>query len=188
MDFAADLSLMYADFGINAIHRAASDGAETIGRAILDAPGINLIGDDVLGTNYTLRYPLTTFPDVRRGDAFMLAETLYTVREGPTPASAVNWTATATLIDAPIPRNKWFRLRVIVKRHATAGEVTVLIDNKVALRVVGVPTIKDAASDLYTIRAGITLNGGGVGFVDVDNLIVEVDAAPPVRIEAGTVS
>jgi len=88
MDFAADLSLMYADFGINAIHRAASDGIETIGLAILDAPGINLIGDDVLGTNYTLRYPLSTFPGVHRGDTFTVGETLYTVREGPTPASA----------------------------------------------------------------------------------------------------
>lgn len=88
MDFSADIPLAYADFGDTVTHRSAASGMDTIGFAILDAPGTTLIGDDVLGTNYTLRYSLMLFPDVHRGDTFTIGETIYTVREGSTSANA----------------------------------------------------------------------------------------------------
>lgn len=101
--------------------------------------------------------------------------------------SASSWSAVASL-DAPVvPLNQWFRLRVIVKKHDTAGEVTVFLNNVMALRVVGVPTLQNSASDLFSINVGMNPNGNPTGNLYVDTLVTEVLLNPPVRNEASIV-
>lgn len=84
MDFASDLALMYAEFGVDVLHTPAT-GAPVAGRAIFDQPGTALIGGEILATEFGLRYPAATFPAVRRGDRFTISGVNYTVRETPQP-------------------------------------------------------------------------------------------------------
>lgn len=87
MDFAADLSLFYADFGKPATLQRAAGGA-VVGPhlALLDLPGTALIGGELLATDYALRYPAASFPGVQRGDVFTVGGVAYTVREAPQSA------------------------------------------------------------------------------------------------------
>ncbi len=85
MNFAADLALQYADFGLPATHHPVAGGADVVGQAIIDMPGMTVIGGEILATDYSLRYPVATFPVVRRGDTFAVGGVTYTVREAPQP-------------------------------------------------------------------------------------------------------
>lgn len=87
MDFANDFSIVYADFGQSVTHRPAAGGGDAVGQAILDQPGMTVIGGEVLATDYSLRYPAETFPIVKRGDTFFTGGVTYTAREAAQPAS-----------------------------------------------------------------------------------------------------
>lgn len=85
MNFAADLPLLYADFGVVVTHTPQGGGSPASGRAIFDRPGVVQIGGEMIGTDYALRYPAATFPVVRRGDAFAIGGVGYLARESAQP-------------------------------------------------------------------------------------------------------
>lgn len=86
MNPSADLRIFYAGFpAVDASHTPKGGGTATPGRVILDQPGMALFGDQVLATDYSLRYPAATFPAVRRGDTFQIGATTYTAREAAQP-------------------------------------------------------------------------------------------------------
>lgn len=86
MDFAGDIDLQYADFGVEAVCTPAAGGAALPPVLVLfDQPGMAVIGDSVLATDYALRYRSSALPPVRRGDAFVIAGVRYTARESATP-------------------------------------------------------------------------------------------------------
>lgn len=87
MDFAADLALFYADFGVPVVYTPKGGVAVEPRQAILDQPGMELIGGNVLATDYSLRYPVATFPAVKRGDGFSIGGVAYTAREAAQPVS-----------------------------------------------------------------------------------------------------
>lgn len=82
----SDLAPLYADFSVTVIHTPLV-GSPRTGQAIFDAPGTTLIGGEILATDYSLRYPVTTFQAVKRGDAFTIAGAGYTARESAQPAT-----------------------------------------------------------------------------------------------------
>ena len=86
MDFAADLFIFYADFGRPTTLHPAAGGNDSDGLAILDQPGMTLIGGEAIVTYLSLRYPAATFPVVNRGDVFIVDGLNYVVREAPQPS------------------------------------------------------------------------------------------------------
>lgn len=88
-------------------------------------------------------------------------------------------------LDATIPLNTWFRLRIVVKVHATAGEVTVMVDDRVAVRMVGLPTDRLlAASGGGTYFGMSPASGTLTGTCYLDTLVAEQLNTPPARVEA----
>lgn len=85
MDFAADLSLFYADFGKEAVWTPKGGGASLTGLVLHDQPGMTVIGGDILATDHSLRYAIATFPLVRKGDAFTIDGVAYVAREHAQP-------------------------------------------------------------------------------------------------------
>lgn len=86
MNPADDLHLFYAGFpAVDASHTPKGGGTVTPGRVILDQPGMALFGEQVLATDYLLRFPAGAFPAVRRGDSFVVGGVTYTARETPQP-------------------------------------------------------------------------------------------------------
>lgn len=86
MNPAADLALFYAAWpATDVMFTPAAGGASKAGRAIFDQPGITVLGGEVLATDFTLQYPLTAFPGVKKGDRFQVCGVTYTVREFPQP-------------------------------------------------------------------------------------------------------
>lgn len=85
MIFSPDLPAFYADFGVTAAHTPAGGGFVTTALAILDQPGTEIVGGEILATDYTLRYPAASFPAVGRGDTFLVAAVTYTAREAAQP-------------------------------------------------------------------------------------------------------
>ncbi len=85
MDFS-DLSPFYADFGTSVTHTPLV-GVPATGLALLDGPGMTMIGGEILATDYALRYPKTTFQAVKRGDQFTIDGGSYVARESAQPAS-----------------------------------------------------------------------------------------------------
>ncbi|MBC2731379.1 hypothetical protein [Thiobacillus sp.] len=81
-----DLAPFYADFAVPVIHTPLV-GSPASGQALFDQPGTTLIGGEILATDYALRYPVTTFQEVKRGDQFSIGGTTYTARESAQPAS-----------------------------------------------------------------------------------------------------
>lgn len=84
MNFANDIPLLYADFGLKLTHRPLAGGSSTTDFVIVDKPGLTVLGGDVIASDLSLRYPASRFPLVKRGDVFVnpanLAES-YTARE-----------------------------------------------------------------------------------------------------------
>ena len=80
MDFAADLNLFYADFG-KSVTWAPQVGSPVTALALHDLPGDTLISGQLLSTDHVLRYPLASFPAVKRGDSFVIAGVAYVARE-----------------------------------------------------------------------------------------------------------
>lgn len=85
MDFSGDLSAFYADFGVSVSHTPNAGGQVTTAIAILDEPGQEVIGGDILATDYSLRFPASSFPAVKRGDAFTINGATFTAREDAQP-------------------------------------------------------------------------------------------------------
>lgn len=85
MDFAADLSFFYADFGVTAAHTPKAGGAAVSGLVLFDQPGISLIAGEVLATDLGLRFAASTFPAVRKDDRFVIAGVTYIARENAQP-------------------------------------------------------------------------------------------------------
>lgn len=85
MDFS-DLAPFYADFGADVTHTPAV-GSPATGKALFDQPGTAIIGGEILATDYTIRYPVTAFQAVKRGDSFTISGATYTARESAQPAS-----------------------------------------------------------------------------------------------------
>lgn len=83
MDFAADISLLYADFGVTVTVTPKGGGTPVTGLALHRHPGAAMLAGEVIGTERTLRYPLATFPALRRGDTVQIGAATYTVREAP---------------------------------------------------------------------------------------------------------
>lgn len=86
MDFASDLSALYADFGRPAILHPVAGGIDSNGLAILNLPGTAIVGGEMLATDLSLHYPAETFPVVSRGDVFVIDGVHYVVREAPQPS------------------------------------------------------------------------------------------------------
>jgi hypothetical protein len=82
----SDLAPFYADFAVTVTHTPLV-GSVASGLALFDRPGTELIGGEILATDYSLRYPVTTFQAVKNGDAFSIAGVTYTARESAQPAS-----------------------------------------------------------------------------------------------------
>lgn len=80
MDFAADLNLFYADFG-QSVTWTPQIGSPVIALALHDLPGALVLDSQIISTDHTLRYPLASFPAVKRGDAFVIAGVSYVARE-----------------------------------------------------------------------------------------------------------
>lgn len=85
MDFS-DLAPLYADFSVTVTHTPLV-GSPASGAALFDQPGTTIIGGEILATDYSLRYPVTTFQAVKRGDQFTIAGATYTARESAQPDS-----------------------------------------------------------------------------------------------------
>lgn len=85
MDFSTDLAAFYADFGVSAAHTPNAGGQVTTALAILDEPGMEVIGSDIIATDYILRYPTASFPSVKRLDVFTINGITYTAREDAQP-------------------------------------------------------------------------------------------------------
>jgi len=85
MNFADEMPLFYADFGVLAVHTPKAGGASSSGFVLHDQPGMTLIGGDILATDHSLRYPVATFPVVRKGDTFLVAGVSYSARENAQP-------------------------------------------------------------------------------------------------------
>lgn len=88
MDFAADTPLMYSDFGVLVTLTPKGGGASTSALALHRRPGTTVIGGDLLVTEHTLRYPLASFPNVKRGDTFAIGSETFKVRENPQVTAA----------------------------------------------------------------------------------------------------
>lgn len=93
MNPAADLAIFYAAFpAVNVTHTPRGGGAVTPGRAIFDQPGMTVINNELLATDLGLRFPAASFPAVRKGDTFAIADAagvfdghIYTARENAQP-------------------------------------------------------------------------------------------------------
>lgn len=85
MNFAADLALFYADFGVLVTHTPKAGTAVPPALALHDQPGMTVIGGDVLATDHSLRFPAATWPVVRKGDQFVIKGVVYQARENAQP-------------------------------------------------------------------------------------------------------
>ena len=83
MDFASDLSVFYSDFSVSVTWTPKGGGTSVTGKALHRQPGMTVIGGDVIATDHTLRYPIATFANVRKGDTFQIGALSFTVRENP---------------------------------------------------------------------------------------------------------
>lgn len=87
MQVGDDLGVFYSGWPAVSVSHLPKSGQSGSGRAILDCPGESLLGGAVLGTDFSLRYPVATFPNVRRGDQFEIGGALYVVSEAPQAVS-----------------------------------------------------------------------------------------------------
>lgn len=85
MDLSTDIEAMYADFGVSASHTPNAGGQVTTALAILDEPGQEVIGGEIIATDYSLRFPTASFPAVKRLDAFTINGVTFTAREDAQP-------------------------------------------------------------------------------------------------------
>lgn len=80
MDFSGDLAALYADFGVTAVRNGATSAL-----VILDQPGMEIVGGEVIATDYSIRFPTASFPPVKRLDTFLISGVTYTAREDAQP-------------------------------------------------------------------------------------------------------
>lgn len=85
MNLSTDLALFYGEFAVDATRTPNGGGPVTAGKAILDEPGQVIAGGEVIATDFGLRYPAATFPNVKRGDAFAIGSRNFTAREDDQP-------------------------------------------------------------------------------------------------------
>lgn len=84
MDFAADIDLLYADFG-TLVTWTPKVGLPVTARAIHDRPGTTMLGGEQFATDHGLRFPISSFPSVKRGDSFTVNGVAYVAREAGQP-------------------------------------------------------------------------------------------------------
>lgn len=72
--FAEDLSIFFADFGVEATLGSHS------ATVLLDTPDANILGDRVQTTNYLITFAATDLPTIKHGDAITVAGVDYTVQ------------------------------------------------------------------------------------------------------------
>ena len=86
--FDAMLAPIYAALGVVVTHLPAAGGASTSFRAVLDQPGAEVLGGEMITVQYELRYPASSLPHAVRGDAFVVGATRYIAKEDPLPLAA----------------------------------------------------------------------------------------------------
>ncbi len=76
--------LFDADMGAEQVtHQPAAGGKPVVGLALLNQPGRDTFGGTLAVTDYTLRYPIATFPSIKKGDRITIGRTDYLVRDVP---------------------------------------------------------------------------------------------------------
>jgi len=91
--------LFDADIGAEQVtHQPAAGGPPVTGLAILSQPGSDYFGGALAGTDYALRYPTATFPNIAKGDRITIGRAEYRVREAPNE--------TADGLEATVPLTK----------------------------------------------------------------------------------
>ncbi len=80
IDTTLDVAAMLADFGQPCTWSAAPGGARTA-QAILNAPGADLLGGQVIGTEYEILYATADLPGLASGAQLSIAGVNYQVRE-----------------------------------------------------------------------------------------------------------
>jgi hypothetical protein len=87
LDLASDLDILYADFGVLVVHTPQGGVASAPALALFDQPGTEILGGQLLATDYALRFPAAAFPNVRRGALFTIAGGSYKARESAQPTT-----------------------------------------------------------------------------------------------------
>ena len=80
-----DIQVLYAAWPAEPVLFVPKVGQSKQGRAILNQPGATMLNGEVIGTDYTLQYPASSFPAVRQGDSFIIDEKTYRARENAQP-------------------------------------------------------------------------------------------------------
>ena len=84
MNFAGpDLSALYASLG-EVVTLTPVSGSPVTGRGTFDCAGKSVFGE-VMASEPSLRYPVSVFPAVARGDVFTIGGTQWRVRQAPRP-------------------------------------------------------------------------------------------------------
>ncbi|HMV62708.1 MAG TPA: hypothetical protein PKE01_05205 [Rhodocyclaceae bacterium] len=82
MNLSGVVSCVHGVFGETVTLRPASGGRPLTGRARLQQPTHDILGN-LVATDYALRYPVATFPNVQKGDRITIGRTDYLVRDVP---------------------------------------------------------------------------------------------------------
>lgn len=83
MNLAGAVATVHGVFGSQVTLRPAAGGPSVTGRARLLQPGRDTFGGTLAVTDYTLRYPVATFPSIKKGDRITIGRTDYLVRDVP---------------------------------------------------------------------------------------------------------
>ena len=79
------LAQLYAATAQTVTWTPVATGVPEDGLAQFNGPGSVLVGSEMLATDYGLRFAASTFPAVKRGDAFSVAGVAYIAREHAQP-------------------------------------------------------------------------------------------------------
>ena len=80
IDTTLDVAAMLSDFGQPCVWAAAPGGARTA-TVILNAPDADLLGGQVIGTDYAITYAVADLPGVASGAQLSIGGATYQVRE-----------------------------------------------------------------------------------------------------------
>ena len=80
IDTTSDIAAMLADFGQACTWAAAPGGARTA-NAIFNAPGVDLLGGQIISTDYEITYAVADLPGLASGAQLSIGGAAYQVRE-----------------------------------------------------------------------------------------------------------
>lgn len=86
MNLSNDIAILYAGWPAQSVVWIPRNGQGATGRAIFNEPGTTILGPDVVSIDATLQYPAGVFPNVRRGDRFVIDGHTWIAREPAQPA------------------------------------------------------------------------------------------------------